>query len=72
MAKRASPGSIIRGAIRRSDYSSEDIFRICSISRGAFYRKCQTGKFTLAEIGRLNKAVHFLDEEMIEMCGGRQ
>jgi hypothetical protein len=70
--KRASQGSIIRGAIKRSQYSSEEVFRMCSISRGAFYRKCQTGKFTLAEIGRLNKAVHFMDEELIELCGGRQ
>ena len=69
--KRNNPGDIVKGAVKRSQYCMDDIFRICGISRGAYYRKARSGEFTIPEIRRLDMAVHFLDEEKKLLCSGR-
>lgn len=61
---------IIRSALLRIGMTAEELCRLAAIPPRTYYSHLKAGRFTQAELRRIDRVLHFEDGELITIIRG--
>lgn len=61
---------VIRSALLRVGMTAEELCRLAAIPPRTYYSHLKAGRFTQAELRRIDKVIHFEDKELLTIIRG--